>query len=217
MSNSGTTEISSLPLSPQIPQNDTISQNAISNNSIINNNTNTNTNTNSNTIPQNTVQSQDINQNDQAFQQQSYNQLVSGIQQATANGPLTLPSRDIPQETNHISQDEQIKPNFIPQDSPIDYIANHDTTQDIIRNNKNEQDTVDSLEKLYQEFQMPLLISIMYFMYQLPAVRVYLHKIIPNLFSKDGNPNLYGYIFNSIFFGMIYYFILKLMKHFTEM
>lgn len=207
MSNSGTTEISSLPLSPQIQQQDL------------------NTSENSNNIKisssqqqENIMQTQNNDEkNDQAIQQQSYNQLVSGIQQASASGVLGLPSRDIPQTTNHILQDNQIKPNYIPEESSIDYIANHDTTQDIIRNNKNEQDTMDSLEKLYQEFQMPLLISIMYFMYQLPAVRIYLHKIIPNLFGKDGNPNLYGYIFNSIFFGMMYYFILKLIKHFTEM
>ena len=207
MSNSGSTEISSLPLSPQLQQQDLNTPENSSNIKI-----------SASQQDENIMQTQNIDQkNDQAIQQQSYNQLVSGIQQASASGALGLPSRDIPQATNHILQDEQIKPNYVPQESSIDYIANHDTTQDIIRNNRNEQDTMDSLERLYQEFQMPILIAIMYFMYQLPAVRTYLHKVIPKLFNKDGNPNLYGYVFNSVFFGMIYYFILKLIKHFTEM
>jgi hypothetical protein len=205
MNNSGTTEISNLPLSPQVPQLPQVPQNqgqANPENIKI-----------ANYDQDNVIE----NTNSSATQQQSYNQFVSGIQQASAAGALNLPSRDIPQSTTSILQDEQIKPNFIPQDSQTDYIANHDTTQDIIRNNRNEQDTMDSLERLYQEFQIPVLIAIMYFIYQLPAVRVYLHKIIPSLFSKDGNPNLYGYIFNSIFFGLIYYFMLKLLRHFTEM
>ena len=215
MTNAGTTEISSLPLSPQIPQSDINIQDNTSNINMTQSHQDQ-----SQTQMQMQMQMQTPNiesKNNEATQQQSYNQLVSGIQQASASGSLGLPSRDIPQSTNGILQDEQIKPNYVPQESPIDYIANHDTTQDIIRNNKGQQDTMDSLERLYQEFQMPILIAIMYFIYQLPAVRVYLHKVIPTLFNKDGNPNLYGYVFNSIFFAMMYYFILKLIKQFTEM
>jgi len=202
MNNAGTTEISNLPLNPQISQTPIdIDQEK-----------------NENIKVPNYVQEQLIErQNDPATQQQSYNQLVSGIQQASVSGALNLPSRDIPQSTNAILQDEQIKANYIPQGPQIDYISNHDTSQDIIRNNRSEQDTMDSLERMYQEFQIPILISIMYFMYQLPSVRLYLHKIIPSLFNKDGNPNLYGYAFNSIFFGLMYYFMLKLIKHFTEL
>ena len=113
--------------------------------------------------------------------------------------------------------DEQIKPNFIPKESPIDYIANHDTAQDIIRNNMKTQNNMDYAEKIYQEFQMPILVAILFFLYQLPAVKKYIHKIIPSLFNKDGNPNFYGYIFNSIFFAMMYYFTINVMKRAIDM
>ena len=189
---SGTTEISGLPLSPQTPN--------INNQPV------------ENTKIRNHVQEQ-INErkNDPNIQQQDYNQLVSEIQQASAAGSLSLPSRDIPQETSRVSNDEQIKPNFIPKESSIDYIANHDTAQDIIRNNMRNQNNMDYAEKLYQEFQLPIIVAILFFMYQLPSVKKHIHKIIPGLFNKDGNPNFYGYIFNSIFFAMLYYFIVNLM------
>lgn len=200
MNYAGTTEISSLPLSPQVPQQD-IPQ----------------TNTDNIKIQTYSQEPPLDPQNNQGVQQQSYNQLVSDIQQASVSGALNLPSRDIPQSTNEIMQDQEIKPNFVPQQSNIDYIANHETAQDMIRNNRNEQNNIDTLDGLYQEFQIPILISILYFMYQLPAVRVYLHRVIPSLFNSDGNPNLYGYVFNSVFFGVMYYFMIRLIKQFTEM
>lgn len=205
MNTNGTTEISNLPLSPQTPTNNKID---LPDNIKLPDNVK---------IP-NYIQTEETqSNNDPAVQQKAYNQLVSGLQQANVAGALNLPSRDIPQETLGISQDEQIKPNFIPNEQQnIDYISNHDTAQDIIRNNMNEQRNIDSLERLYEEFQIPILLSVMYFIYQLPAVRIYLHKIIPSLFNKDGNPNLYGYVFNSILFGLMYYLMLKVIKHFTE-
>jgi len=33
------------------------------------------------------------------------------------------------------------------------------------------------------------------------------------LFNKDGNPNLTGYILNSLFFGILYYVISKTLNH----
>ncbi|GAF90757.1 unnamed protein product, partial [marine sediment metagenome] len=44
-------------------------------------------------------------------------------------------------------------------------------------------------------------------------VRSKLTTLIPALFNKDGNPNLSGYIFNSIFFSLLYYVISKSMTH----
>ena len=94
MNNSGTTEISNLPLSPQLQQQDiTIQENV---NIKISNDSNQDQLQN-----QNQMQNSE-KQNDQSIQQQSYNQLVSGIQQASASGALGLPSRDIPQSTNSI-------------------------------------------------------------------------------------------------------------------
>ena len=148
--------------------------------------------------------------------QKTYNQLVSGLQQASAARQTELPSRDIPQDITPIVRDEQIQPNYIPPSLSDDYINNDETTQNIIDNNKRSEEKINSFERLYQEFQLPILAAILYFMFQLPAIQKYIYKIIPSLFKSDGNPNIYGYVFNSIAFGGLFLIILKSMKYFSN-
>ena len=143
--------------------------------------------------------------------QKAMNEFVTGIQQASASGATTLPSRDIPQSTVHFS-DEQIKPNFVPQPEQIeqqDYIQNSDTEHEILARRMNSGNSRDSLEILYDEFQIPIIIGLLYFIFQLPVVKSKFLTLLPSLFNKDGNPNLTGYIINSLFFGIIYYVISK--------
>lgn len=146
-------------------------------------------------------------------EQKMMNEVITGIQQATANGALNLPSRDIPTNTVHFS-DEQTKPNFVPQqpDQP-DYIHNNDTEQEILARRMKGQNSRDSLEILYDEFQIPIIICLMYFIFQLPIVKSKVLSVLPSLFNKDGNPNLSGYVFNSMFFGISYYVISKSLIH----
>jgi len=144
--------------------------------------------------------------------QKMMNEVVTGIQQANASGGLELPSRDIPTNTVHFA-DEAIQPNYVPQKEQEDYIQNTDTEQEILARRMKNRDSRDSLEILYDEFQVPIIIGLLYFIFQLPVVRSKLTTLIPSLFNKDGNPNLSGYIFNSIFFAVLYYVISKSMAH----
>ena len=80
------------------------------------------------------------------------NQLVNGIQQASAAGMLGLPARDIPQTQTHLTQDVQMQPNFVPE-APSDYIQEHQTSEDIIRANAHRQEKEDSLDLLYAQLQ----------------------------------------------------------------
>ena len=144
--------------------------------------------------------------------QKMMNEVVTGIQQANASGGLELPSRDIPTNTVHFA-DEAIQPNYVPQKEQEEYIQNTDTEQEILARRMKNRDSRDSLEILYDEFQVPIIIGLLYFIFQLPVVRSKLTTLIPALFNKDGNPNLSGYIFNSIFFAVLYYVISKSMAH----
>ena len=141
------------------------------------------------------------------------NEFVSGIQQASASGATSLPSRDIPQNTVHFS-DEETKPNFVPRtEQQSDYIQNTDTEQEILARRMNKQNSRDSLEILYDEFQIPIIIGLLYFIFQLPVVKAKFLSILPSLYNTDGNPNLTGYILNSLFFGVSYYVISKSLNH----
>lgn len=145
--------------------------------------------------------------------QKIMNEVVTGIQQASMGGSTSLPSRDIPMDTQNITQDQEIKPNFIPQGTNEDYIKNYETEQDYIRNNMVYTNRKDSLEFLFEELQIPIIIGLLFFLMQLPVVKNNFMKIIPSLYSSDGNPKLSGYVVNSLLFAMIFYIIFKFLNN----
>ena len=151
-----------------------------------------------------------------SLDQSTINQIVNGLQQASSAGLTQLQSRDIPRNTENIIQDPQIQPNYIPPTRETeDYIGDYEDNDEIISkyNRRVEQDS--SLDQLYDEIQVPLLICILYFLFQLPIFRRLLFKYFPVLFFKDGNINIYGYLFTSVLFGTLYYFISKVTTHFS--
>jgi Fe2+ transport system protein B len=199
MDNNGTTSIDSLPISPQ-----TIKDNV-------------NLNITENVMVHNPSQDlQKTRKEDLEINQKNLNQFVSGIQQASASGMTVLPYRDIPQNQEQLIQDQQIKPNFIPDNiNHQDYILNHQTSEDIVKANAKRKEKVDSLDVLYNELQIPILIGVLYFLFQLPVVRKNMFKYLPMLFTNDGNTNLSGYITNSILFAGLFFLMTKGIRHFS--
>jgi hypothetical protein len=147
--------------------------------------------------------------------QSTISQIVNGLQQASSSGFTQLPSRDISQNTNHIVQDPNVQPNYIPQPvNKSDYIKEYESNDKIINNYNKSYENNNRLEDVYSEIQAPLLLSIIYFLFQLPIFRKSLFHYIPFLFSKDGNYNINGYIFTSITFGAVFYLLNKIIFHY---
>jgi len=191
--NIGTTSLDSLPISPQTGDNirmDTIEQNIQVDN------------------PSQSLQQE--RESDPSVKQKNLNQFVTGIQQASAAGLTELPSRDIPQNQQHIAQDVQIQPNHIPeQNNQIDYIQEHQTSEEIIRAQMKHQENKSKFDVIFDEIQGPIILGILYFIFQLPVIQKQICKLIPALYNSDGNPNLSGYIFTSSIFSSVYYFLVK--------
>ena len=165
-------------------------------------------------IDHNKIQQQ--RDNDPAINQQNLNQFVTGIQQASAAGMTALPARDIPQSQEVLTRDQQMKPNYIPAaPENTDYIREQQNNEEIIKEYARRQQKTDSLDNMYNELQIPILLAVLYFIFQLPVVRKNVFKFLPSLFSKDGNPNLSGYIINSIIFATLYFALTKGMKYFA--
>ena len=150
----------------------------------------------------------------QSGESMDINSFITGIQNAAANGGLQLPSRDIPQSQNHLTQDSQLKPNYIP-DSNTDYIENSYNHNEIINQNKRIETNVNNLDSLYDDIHIPIILAVIYFVFQLPIIKKNTFKYIPSLFSKDGNYNFSGYIVTSIAFASSYYFIIKTLEYLT--
>jgi hypothetical protein len=148
--------------------------------------------------------------------QNTISQIVSGIQQASTTGATMLPSRDIPMSTENLVHDPQTQANYIPPPQNKDYIKDFETPSEIIDNYNRSVKQTDILDDMYEEIQIPLLIAILFFLFQLPIFKKKLFTFLPFLFFNDGNYNVQGYVFMSVLFGICYYFISKTMGHFNK-
>jgi sensor c-di-GMP phosphodiesterase-like protein len=164
--------------------------------------------------------SQNSNQNNTAImgnniqnqvqQAPNYNELISQIQKAAASGTTALPSRDIPIDQIKLANDNQTQPNYIPPPRiQEDYIKNNETPQQVIQENNNKINISNLYDTLFYEMQLPIIIALLYFLFQLPTVKKHSKNMLPFLFKDDGNPNLYGFIFNSVMFASMVYVLLK--------
>jgi hypothetical protein len=146
-----------------------------------------------------------------SLDQTTINQIVSGLQQASGSGATQLQSRDIPTNTDAIVMDAYQQPQFIPP-SPI---KNYVEEEPEIFEDSNEK-IQSSLDSIYDEIQLPMLMSILYFIFQLPIFRKYLFLYLPFLCSKDGNFNMNGYFVTSMLFGFTFYLLNKSMGYFNR-
>ena len=146
--------------------------------------------------------------------QQSIQQIVAGLQQA--QGSTGLPIRDLPTNNAHITQDEQIQPNYVPKPENTNYIENDQEFESLIQQSKNKKGEQDRIDVLYDELQTPVIVMILFFFSQLPIFQKTLAKNLPSLFTRDGNPSFSGYLFKTVVFGIVFYGITKFTKQISE-
>jgi hypothetical protein len=148
-------------------------------------------------------------------QQNVMNELVNGLQRASASGMTNLPSRDIPMNTTGMMNDAQINPNYVPQnyrkEEHDDYIRQHEEEAMNEAKYSNHVKNTDTMEDIYKLIQVPLLVGILYFAFQLPVFRKYMLKYIPSVFNTDGNYNMSGLVFVSALFGLGYFGLTKVL------
>jgi hypothetical protein len=151
-----------------------------------------------------------------SLDQTTISQIVNGLQQASVHGTTQLPSRDIPMNTNGLSNDPYVQPNYVPLPAEnTDYIKNYERTEDMIDGYNRATNRENSLDDMYNEIQTPLLLGVLYFLFQLPFFRKFLFSYFPILFSNDGNLNINGFLFMSTLFGLLFYLLNKISNHFS--
>ena len=141
------------------------------------------------------------------------NSMVSELQNAAKQG-LTRLAEDIPQQTCHITQDPMSIPNAIPDEdaTPIDYIQNHATEQEIaseLAKHKNQQTTI---EYILEEMKVPIFVAVLYYVFQSQAFKKLLLSKLPSLFNDTGTYSTNGYLAVSTAFGSLFYGLVKLTK-----
>ena len=123
--------------------------------------------------------------------------------------PQRLPSRDIPMNSVEYQQDETVQANYIPKvkltsDYIREYEAANEQSHKEYRENKYRQETAHGL---INDFQLPILVAMLYFIFQMPIVNTMLRKYFTfmSIYHDDGNFNLMGLLIKSIAFGSIFY------------
>jgi len=149
-----------------------------------------------------------------SLDQTTINQIVSSLQQASQNGYTQLPSRDIQMTTTGHSHDPQVQPNYVPPPPP-DYIQHTEKTEDIIQSYNKQVKTANSLDDVYNELQTPLLLAVLYLLFQIPFFQNFLFVYLPIFFKSDGNMNFNGLIFKSVLFGLVFYVFNKITTYFA--
>ena len=126
---------------------------------------------------------------------------------------MRLPSRDIPMNQAAYQQDEEIQPNFIPKPKlTSDYVKEYeDASEKAIRKQEKKKYQDEKIDQTLTDFQIPILIAFLFFIFQLPIINSTLFKYLSflPLFNKDGNVNLYGILLKSSLFGSTFLIIQK--------
>ena len=111
------------------------------------------------------------------------NQVMQGLQRAQQAGMTQLPSRDIPMMTQQLTQDRQVKPNYIPPAPRADYIEQHDTYQSMMQKSKKSEKDKEKMDSLYDELHLPVLVMALFL-------------LLPNALRSKETPSLFSFYFS---------------------
>ena len=163
---------------------------------------------------------QQIQQPQEQMQQQTNNNSelinpIKGNPNISPNSVLRLPSRDMPMNTAQHSQDPNNNSDYIPENKE-DYIANNVTLEEAIQKNLINNTNTEKNEKIYSEIQTPLIISIIFFIFQLPIFEKSFKKHFSYFVTNEGSMTLNGHLFKCVMVGCFYYLTNRLVNHLVE-
>lgn len=116
-----------------------------------------------------------------------------------------LPPRDIPQNTTPLTMDPSTIPNYLPSQGP-QYISDVQYSTQPINPTHYE---------LSDEFKIPILLFLLYYIFQLPIVNTFILRIFPDMFNASGHLTSTGTIVKSLLFGIFYYIFIKGLIYFS--
>lgn len=131
-----------------------------------------------------------------------------------------LPSRDIRMDTADYMQDAETIPNYIPPPKTRnDYVNEHErVVQETFEQHRREKVRESRLDRILTELQVPIMMGLLYFIFQLPFVNSMLNKYLPflTLYGTDGNLNFNGLLLKSALFGAAYYSASNVIDYLTD-
>lgn len=155
----------------------------------------------------------------QQMNNEMISQLNSELKTASESNMTQLPTRDIPMNTLQNVQDEQAKTNYVPkpeqQEVPADYIRQFENMETMMQQNAPQNNSFD-MDAFYEEIQTPIIIFILFFIFQLPSVSKSFNKQFPMLLSNDAHMTFKGYVVKSLIVALLYFLINRGFMYFTS-
>ena len=137
------------------------------------------------------------------------NKVITGIQQSGGATLGSLPSRDIPMNTLEIQTDEHTRANYVPaapvniRDYVNDYEEKRPSRSEAAKSAAVKKEKAMSVEDLY----IPFIVSLLYFIFNMPALMQFSFKYFKFLHQSDGNISGVGLFFKAAAFGVLVYMI----------
>jgi hypothetical protein len=132
-----------------------------------------------------------------------------------------LPQRDIPMDITDFTHDEQIQPNYIPKPKvTADYVEKHEqATQSKVREYLEQQKKDANRNEWLDQLYMPVLLSFLFFIFQLPIVNTLIFKRFSflSIYKEDGNFNVWGLLMKSSLFATTFFLLQKSSQSLIDM
>jgi len=123
---------------------------------------------------------------------------------------MQLPSRDIRVDASQF-RDEATKVNYIPPVTTTDYVKEYEDKKKQYKEHNEQKHRVQVADDVFSELQMPILIAILFFIFQMPIINKLMSSTLSFLpiYRPDGNANIYGVVLKSVLFGSVVYGVNK--------
>jgi hypothetical protein len=91
-------------------------------------------------------------------------------------------------------------------------------TDENIRKYEKEKKKANAIDQMLYDLQIPLLVSVLFFFFQMPMINTMFYKNFSflSVYNADGNINFYGILLKSILFGSIFYSLQKTVNFLTD-
>jgi hypothetical protein len=133
-----------------------------------------------------------------------------GFNGEAMKAPPSMMNRGGYHDTESFQNDEHIVPNHIPSTKlTTDYLREY---EEKMAKEHVDQVRTDLRVSVYDEIQTPILIGVLFFLFQVPFLNALMFKYLGflKIYSDDGNLNLYGLLFKSMLFGAVYFGFVKM-------
>jgi len=93
-----------------------------------------------------------------------------------------------------------------------DFVSDYEeiTTEKILQRETRKRNE-SMVDRILSDLQVPLLITILFFLFQMPAINTLFFKRFAflSIYNSDGNINFFGIALKSVIFGSLFYVLQK--------